>query len=158
MEETKAFSYKSFDETLTVFPRLNMYRDNDNLYVGLDYVDEEYHMTAPYCDLTVNILPLPYLESAIDITYGMTDKLQFLAETGLAEPVPNKVLRSGFCAFPVYKFNEDMLREIDPDTFEKYAKAYGIDPNKKPALDTQIETAKAKGQNAAGEEKEVLER
>lgn len=40
--EVKGYPYKdSYGDEFTVYPKLNMYADNSNLYIGLDSFDED---------------------------------------------------------------------------------------------------------------------
>lgn len=120
-----------------VFPRLNFYVDNDNLYLGLVSEDLEWGGLEPYCDVTVNIDPLPYLHSCIDTNNNGAKMIAFLEQNGFGEDTGMHMF-SGFCLYPVFRFNEDKLREIDPEMFDAYAKAHGKD---KPSLATQISGA-----------------
>ena len=139
--EKKGYPYKDrYGDEFTVYPKLNMYADNDNLYVGLDSFDEDLGEIDQYCDLTVNIYKLPYLCSCVNIEYGGEQHARFLEEQGIAQ-FTGKWMPSGFMSFPVFRFNEDKLREIDPEMFAKYANAYGKEVEVKKPLDQQIQTA-----------------
>ncbi len=124
----------------TVKPRLNMYANNDNLYVGLDCYDKGGAFWEPFGDVTVNIDSLPYLYSTIDTNNNGDKIIEFLEQNGFGECTPF-VIPSGFCNFPVFQFKEEKLRAIDPVAFEKYAKAHGV---KKEPLDKKISSAKTK--------------
>lgn len=142
--EKKGYSYKdAYGDEFTVYPKLDMYADNDNLYVGLDSFDEDLGGIDQYCDLTVNIYKLPYLCSCVNIEYGGEQHAKFLEEQGIAQ-FTGKWIPSGFMTFPVFRFNEDKLREIDPEMFAKYAKAYGKEVEVKEPLDQQIRQAEAR--------------
>lgn len=137
---TKEFSYTDgYGDTFPVRAELNMYRDNDNLYIGLLSFDEDLEGYDNYCDLTVNIVELPYLHSAVDLTYGTEEKIKFIQDNNLGE-YAGFDLPSGFCIYPVYKFNPDVLMEINPDVFKDYQKAYGIVglEDKKTSLESKI--------------------
>ena len=152
--EIKRMDYTdSYGDLIKVTPVLNMYRDNDNLYVGLTSYDEDLEAEDNYCDLTVNVYKLPYLHSAIDTTYSGEAKLKFLQEQGFGELTGNS-LRSGFCTYPVFRFNEDKLREIDPETFKAYAKAHNVSLDAKEPLDAKINKAKNRPNGAASQRRE----
>lgn len=137
----KGYPYKdSYGDEFTVYPKLHMYADNDNLYVGLDSFDEDLGGIDQYCDLTVNIYKLPYLCSCVNIEYGGDQHMKFLEEQGIAQ-FTGKWMPSGFMSFPVFRFNEDKLREIDPKMFAEYAKAHGREVEAKKPLDHQIQEA-----------------
>lgn len=129
----------AYGDELSLKPTLNFYLSNNNLAVGLTEYDKELEIEDSYCMLTVNVDELPYLYAAIDTTYGGEQKLQFLKDHALAEPT-GEVLHSGFCTYPVYRFNEEKLREIDPNTFKAYQKAHG----RESSLDQKIKTAQEK--------------
>lgn len=139
--EVKGYPYKdSYGDEFTVYPKLNMYADNSNLYIGLDSFDEDIGEVDAYCDLTVNIHKLPYLESCVDIEYSGDQHMKFLEEQGIAQ-FTGKWMPSGFMTFPVFRFSEDKLREIDPVMFAEYAKAHGREVEAKKPLDQQIQKA-----------------
>lgn len=125
-----------------VFPRLNFYVDNDNLYLGLVSEDLEWGGLAPYCDVTVNIDRLPYLHSCIDTNNNGEKIIEFLEKNGFGEDTGMHMF-SGFCLYPVFRFNEEKLREIDPEMFDAYAKAHGKD---KLSLATQISGAASRAE------------
>lgn len=147
MNQEKSFEYHWEDESITVFPTMDMYRNNNNLYLGLDYWDQELEIRDSWCDLTVNVGNLPYLHSAIDTDLSGEDKIRFLIENGFAEDT-GKTLLSGFCTFPVFRFREDKLRELNPEVFAAYAKAHGREKEENSPLDHQI--SEAAGKNRSG--------
>lgn len=137
----RSYTYEdSYGDKNAVYPKLNFYLSDNNLYLGLSEYDTEFDYLEHYCDVTVNIDTLPYLHAAIDTNNNGTKIVDFLIKNGFGEPTGG-MIPSGFCWFPVFKFNEDKLREIDPETFAAYAKAQGM--NKSP-LDQQISGAAAK--------------
>ena len=123
-----------------VFPRLNFYLADNNLYLGLLSEDLEWGGLEPYSDVTVNIDPLPYLHSCIDTNNNSQEIIEFLEKNGFGEDTGRHMF-SGFCLYPIFRFNEEKLREIDPETFAAYAKAHGMD---KPSLDAQISGAESR--------------
>lgn len=140
---TKELSYfDTFDDCITVKPYLNFYANNHNLYIGLMAYDEEIKADDHYSDLTVNIDDLPYLHSAVDITYNANNVMKFIKDHNLGE-FTGQILYSGFCKYPVVKFNEAVLKELDPDMFQAYQKAYGvfIPQKENSSLQTKIDKA-----------------
>lgn len=136
-EKDNVFTYTSFFGSYEVKPTVNTYRDWDNLYMGLECFDKEFESWERFSDITVNICPLPYLESAIDTNNNGSEILNFLEDNGFAVPT-GKVVRSGFCSFPVYRFNEAVLEKIDPVNLAEYRRHRGMD---KAPLDNQIQGA-----------------
>lgn len=153
--EKKGYPYKdSFGDEFTVYPKLNMYANNYNLYLGLDSFDEDLGEIDSYCDLTVNICKLPYLESCVDIEYSGEQHMKFLEEQGIGQ-FTGKWIPSGFLSFPIFRFNEDKLREIDPKMFAEYAQAHGREVEEKKPLDAQIKDAQSRTiQDKSNDEKE----
>ena len=132
-ESEYGFSY-------SVTPYIDTYANNDNLYLGFYYFDKEDKEWAPFCSATVNTISLPYMEAAIDVNNNGPKLLDFLEANGFGERTPFTV-SSGFCVFPIFHFNEDKIREIDPKVFAEYRKAYGMD---KLPLDQSISRAETR--------------
>ena len=103
---------------------MDMYANNNNLYLGLLSYEPEFDNMDNYTDITVNLTNLPYLHAAIDTNNNGNNIISFLTEKGIAE-FTGATLASGFCTFPVFKFSEEKLKEICPDEFSVYQKAHG---------------------------------
>jgi len=131
----------SYGDLIKVSAQLDMYRDNDNLYIGLTCYDEDLEAEDSYCDLTVNVDKLPYLHSAIDTTYNGEGKLKFLLDNGFGEPT-GKYGHSGFCSYPIFRFNEEKLMEIEPDVFRVYTAMHNKSIERKESLSEKITKAK----------------
>lgn len=133
-----------------VRPYLDTYQDNGNLYVGLEFYMED-GFWEPDLSITVNTIPLAYLEAAIDTNNNGNKILEFLQKNNFGELTPFTV-SSGFCVYPIFRFNEEKIMEIDPEVFREYAKTFGVD---KPHLDAQIAHADMKaGTQTQHQEKE----
>lgn len=126
-----------FGDSNRVIPKINTYANNNNLYVGLDGYDDEYSCWDPYCDVTVNVGKLPFLESAIDINNNGDKIIAFLEQNGFGQ-LTEKAIPSGYCWFPVFRFNAEKLKEIDAAGFAAYEKAHGRDTK---TLEEQINAA-----------------
>lgn len=128
-------------ETYTVYPYIDKYDENGNLYMGLTYFDMEAREVQPFADITINAGRLPYLHSAI-APFPMEDEIQdFLIKNDFGVFTGEKQ-ESGFASYPVFRFSEDKLREVFPYTFADYARAHGRDlQSKKPQLENQIQKA-----------------
>lgn len=122
------FEYEPpYGEKVDVTIKVSRYVNNDNLYVGMDAFDTESNEKYPFTDITVNIEALPYLHSAIDTNNnGMLSITNFLIENDLALPT-GEYQQSGFCVYPVYRFNAELLEKLDPEPFHEYQKAHGIE-------------------------------
>lgn len=133
--------YMSFlGQTEKVIPKLNMYAENNNLYVGLDYLDSDCDTWLPYTDVTVNVGKLPFLESAIDTNNNGQEIVSFLEDNGFGK-LTDKTITSGFYEFPVFKFDENKLKEIDCFMFNQYKKAHGRVVESRPLDETITKAA-----------------
>lgn len=141
--ERKTFIYTdNYGDDNDVSLVFDMYRDNNNLFIGLEEYDKEFNYWDSYCDVTVNIIDLPFLYSAIEVNFGGQEKIDFLVKNGFGE-LTDKMVASGFNKYPVFRFNPEKIKEIDPDFFESYAKAHGQNLENLP-LKEQIQEAKNK--------------
>ena len=123
-----------------------LYIENRETYLAMGAFDEDLQGLDHFADVTVNVGALPYLQSAIDTNNNGDKILDFLQKNGFGSPT-GRMIRSGFCSFPVFKFNPDKLMEILPQQFKEYSLAHGVNPEtvKKP-IDQQIESAAKKNQ------------
>lgn len=147
---TKELAYfDTFNDCITVKPYLNFYANNHNLYIGLMAYEAEIGADDHYSDLTVNIDDLPYLHSAVDITYNAKNVMKFITDNHLGE-FTGQILYSGFCKYPVVKFNEAKMQELDPDMFQAYQNANGISIKEKENSSLQTKIEKADGRQNEG--------
>lgn len=140
-----AFDYTdSYGDVEKLYPVFSMYRDNDNLYLEFNhyYEDEapEFSGMDHYCTATVNLYKLPFLQSTIDTNNNGDKMLDFLEKNGFGKRT-GLAIPSGYCIFPVFEFNADKIKELDPDFFKFYAKKHGIDIEN---IDSKIEKANKK--------------
>lgn len=66
---------------------------------------------GPFSNITVNIEQLPVDEFAVDVN-NFPSALRILVDNNIAHPT-EKVLRSGYCIYPVWKLNEEVLKEYE---------------------------------------------
>ena len=138
----KTYEYESeYGGKYTVAPYLNTYVDYDNIYLGLYCYDDELKGWEPFCSVTVNIYDLPYLYGAIDTNNNGNKIVDFLEQNGFGIDTCLKAY-SGYCEYPIFKFDEEKLREIDPEVFSAYASIHG--KGKQP-LQEKISDATARG-------------
>lgn len=131
-------------EVFTVYPYINKYNENDNLYMGLAYFDTDTRAVLAFADVTINAGRLPYLHGAIAPFYTKKEIEDFLTQNNFGEYTGEQV-QSGFGTYPVFRFNEEKLREISPQDYVSYAKAHGRIPLlAKSLLDQQIQNAESK--------------
>lgn len=138
----------NFGEDNEVALVLGMYEDN-TLYVGFEKYNEELRSWSPYCDLTINEGTLPYLESAINIDFAGQEKIDFLVQNGFGE-LTGRAQQSGFIEFPVFKFNAEKLKAVDPEFFAEYTKENGVSLDGRSSLNNKINTARDAVVNAGG--------
>lgn len=96
--------FKFYGETYNLFLVLDRYVDNNNIAVMIWDENE-----GPFADLTVNIAPLPEGYACID-TNNFREGIDLIKKYNLGEPI-GQTLRSGFCEYPVYKFNMDNIKK-----------------------------------------------
>ena len=139
-------------ENLTVYPHIGIYETTQNLYLGLGYFDKEAGKLSPYTDLTYNLDALSYPQSAIDTKTNGKQALDFLETNGFGH-LTGTLFRSDH-NYPIFRFDEQMLRGIDPQSFSAYALSHGrILSENHPSLQGKIRAAddragKTSGQNA----------
>ena len=105
----KYFNVKSngFDDTVTI--ELNQYANNNTLALCL-FTDEG----EPYCDLTVNIFESDIYASentAFIDTNNCPWAEKFITDNELGEYCGYNG-RSGFCEYPLYRFDMKKLKEV----------------------------------------------
>ncbi len=92
--KTKEINFKDHQIQLV----MDRYTYNDNLYIGL--ICEE----GPFSDLTKNTdTVLPENEAAIDVN-NFSEAREFIEMNNLGQNT-GKVIHSGYCTYPVYKFD-----------------------------------------------------
>lgn len=108
---------------------INSYLDNHRMYIGLIEADGEY--LEPFANLTVNInAPCPDYCGYVD-TNNCPELEDFIVEHGLGE-FTGMIGSSGFCSYPLYMFNVERLREVAPESMERFERSVmGVTPEKK---------------------------
>lgn len=134
----QSFTYESAYGPVTVVPRLGIYHDN-NLYMALLSYDDELRAWDHFGNVTVNITQLPFLFGTIDTNNNGDKIVAFLEENGFGHATGHS-LQSGFCEYPVFRFDEKMLIQIDPEVYSVYGALHGQSHT---ALSEQISQAKA---------------
>ena len=101
----KTLTLKAFDRDVEVFFTLTRYSMNNNLCINMVEVNE-----GPWSTLTTNFdVALAPNEAFVD-TNNNTGIAEILVENGIAEPT-GKGIKSGFCTYPLFKFNLDKVEE-----------------------------------------------
>ena len=100
---------------------INRYASNGCLYVGLNKRPDEYGDDY-FGSITVNLPGSVPKHSAYVNVNGLSGILPFLKEYKLAKPM-SVVGESGFCAYPLFRFDLEKLREYAPDEVAAYLSA-----------------------------------
>lgn len=99
--------------------RIGCYQSPPNLYVGLidDYDGE------PVAGITMNFdIDMPPYCSAVKDYSENEGMLLFLLENGFGIPT-GEGIESGYVTLPVFRFDKEMLRELDPGGCAMYEKS-----------------------------------
>ena len=96
---------KQFGKEYEVTIHKSNYYDG-NLAIFLTCKDGE-----PYGNLTVNLSERLLPDTAYVDTNNMPDAERFIKEYGLGE-FTGTIRRSGFCDYPLYRFNLDKIEEV----------------------------------------------
>ena len=100
-----------------VWLSIAQYKDNGclGLMLNTEYDGEE----VEYCRLTVNIMPyLPPFFAYLD-TNNVPCAEQFVKENKLGV-FAGIMGNSGYCSYPLYRFDKDRLRELAPEEMAVY--------------------------------------
>lgn len=135
------YEYASSFGDITVYPHFGLYQDN-TLFLGLRYYDEEEGQTDFFGSITVNTDTLPYLHSTIDTDKNGEKILDFLEKNGFGRRT-NHEISSGFCRYPVFCFNEEAIQKHAPQVLSDYAKSHGrgVNSRTKEPLANRIRSA-----------------
>jgi len=147
LQDTRWMTYEVFSGTYQVIPYLAEYESNSNLYVGLDSFDTEFGGMTPFTSVTTNIITLPYLHAAIDVGNNGDQIKRFLEENNFGK-FTDLNIPSGFNLYPVFRFDEHKLMEIDPEGFKNYARSHGRDIS---TLEGKIRNAETTPKSRTGE-------
>jgi hypothetical protein len=101
---------------------VQQYANNDRLAISM--ITYEDGFPEPYGSLTVNIdAPAPDYCGYLDIN-NLRNAEKFVTENGLGEFTGFTTI-SGYCEYPLYRFNAVKLRELCPEQMEAYEKSIG---------------------------------
>ena len=101
------------------------YKDG-GLCVTMESFDEDMGERVRFADVTMKTGHLPAFAAAINIESHDDAVMDFLEENGFGV-LTGEFLRIGERSYPVFRFNEERLREADSRGFEKYFKSAGIE-------------------------------
>ena len=118
-----------YDRELTVQPRLELYSVTDFMgkeMPGLAIVLEDVTNEAEpeeYCMLTVSFGEFIGMKNCAYIDSNNCDFTAQLLEQGMAKPT-GFTKHSGFCEYPLWVFDEQSLKNMGAENYEKYNIAY----------------------------------
>lgn len=105
----KSYKYKNIlDEVIELVPVVASYSNNDNLAIQLFCKEEGFF--EPYATLTVNIHELKDKTEAYVNINNNPNILNWITTNGIAVPTGETAI-SGYCEYPLYKFNLDKLNK-----------------------------------------------
>ncbi len=115
-------------EKVQLQPRVELYTHKDfmgkeipGLAILLDVVDSKGEVTGAYPILTKSFGEIIAIKNAAYIDTNNCDFADQLLEQGIAIKTPF-TKSSGFCTYPLWIFNEDVLKEIGGENYQKYSK------------------------------------
>lgn len=100
---------------------IDAYENSHNIYIGLEHrigghVDY-------YADITTDKISLPYMYAAVHTNDYDETLPNFIQKYKLGEYTVKNV-SDGYFSYPVYKFDEERLKELDPLNFQNYIQKY----------------------------------
>ena len=125
------FQYPMFGRTYPVYFRVSAYSDA-SLAVLLESADEEEYGT-PFCDVTkcVGGVELGEYHALVKNYSENESMIDFLVSNGFGE-LDGRSVQSGYVQMPVFRFNQDRLKELDSAGCARYEQAFKK-RHKKPA-------------------------
>lgn len=115
MDRTMDFDFRFGREEISF--NVNTYDSNGTMYIGLDSLDCGF--PEPFADLTVNLGEiLPPYHAYVD-TNNLPEAEQLIKAAGIGEPT-GTYQTSGFCTYPLYRFNKEKLEEYCPSCVQSY--------------------------------------
>ena len=100
--------------------KVRVYINNGNMFIGLV---SDNRAQESFADITVNLdhIMAPFQACINNYGPGQEDAIDFLERYGLATPT-GQIFDSGFVSVPVYQFDMEKLKELDPQGVENYLK------------------------------------
>ena len=117
-------------EKRLIKPRLELYsqkafmnEDMPGIAIMIDDVTAGEHEAEPYCDLTTSFGEWIGMKNCAYIDSNNCDFTAQLLEQGMAKPT-GFTKHSGFCEYPLWEFDEQTLKDMGAENYEKYNTAY----------------------------------
>ena len=97
--------YNFFGKTYELYIKVGKYSTNDNLAITLYTKDDE-----PFANLTTNIQKFNSTDVACVDTNNVTEAINLISQYNLGKAT-GEYLSSGFCIYPIYKFDLKALQK-----------------------------------------------
>ena len=117
-------------EKRLIKPRLELYTHKDymnkdlpGLAIMLDDVTTGEQEVEPYCDLTTSFGEFIGIKNCAYIDTNNCDFADQLLKAGIGKDT-GFYKASGFCTYPLWVFDENFLKEIGAENYEKYSQSY----------------------------------
>ena len=131
MSRTQDFTITDyFGDPVTLRPRVELYSVKDfmgmkrpGLAIVLDEVGGDSGNLEQYAVLTVSFGEFIGMKNCAYIDTNNCPFAKQLLEQGIAEPT-GLYKTSGYCQYPLWKFNEEFLREIGGENYQKYSQGH----------------------------------
>lgn len=119
MDETLKYKSPWDEEAIDLSLTVDSFGSTNNISIGLTSIEDG--CEELFAELTVdfNEEVLPAYHGYLDIGGNLEGIEELVEENGLGERT-GKVKQSGFDSYPLYKFNEEKLKELDPKGIEAY--------------------------------------
>ncbi len=107
----KMYIYEAFYGNTEVWLWTSRYKDNDSLYIGL--MCNENGWDEPFADLTVNLpTAMKTNNNCVFLdTNNLPNAEAFVRKIGIGKPT-GKYGHSGYCSYPEYEIDTELLKEI----------------------------------------------
>ena len=117
----KVYAYKKYGKKYKVRLEIGKYACGKHLAIEMIYWDTEDKMWLPWSTLTVNLPQYGLSENYafIDTNNNGEEIVKWLEKNNLAK-FQDGYGYSGMCAYPLFYFEPDVLREIDPEGYQRY--------------------------------------
>ena len=89
------------------------------------YYEEEDGMWCPFATITVCLGTENKLNCALIGENNVPGIGKALVKEGIAKPT-GRMMPSGFCVYPEYEFNVDILKKMDADGYSEYLNLYKV--------------------------------
>lgn len=108
------YQVDSYGKKYDVTMEISRYQQNGGLALKMNYMDEEFGCMMPFATLTVNLGYRPDYGCAYVDTNNCPWAEDLINKNGLGV-FTGKTCMSGYCEYPLYRFDLDKIREGNND-------------------------------------------